>query len=59
MQGKELKNIDLFAQTGGMRTHWAKSFDVKVTDGKLVILFYRPGTRNVPEINGIEVIPTR
>jgi hypothetical protein len=55
VQDKELKDLDVFGETGGLNKALVKRFDVAVTGGKLSIVF----TANVqnPEINGIEIIP--
>jgi endoglucanase len=55
VQDKELKDVDVFAETGGLNKALVKTFDVAVIGGKLSIVF----TANVqnPEINGIEIIP--
>jgi endoglucanase len=55
VQDKELKDLDVFGETGGLNKALVKTVDVAVTDGKLKITF-TAGTQN-PEINGIEIIP--
>ncbi|HWE02583.1 MAG TPA: malectin domain-containing carbohydrate-binding protein [Tepidisphaeraceae bacterium] len=57
VQDKPIKNLDVFNESGGLRQAMIKSFPVKIGNGKLSILF-RPSGKNVPEINGIEIIPT-
>jgi alpha-galactosidase len=53
--GREFKDLDLFAKTGGIGRAYVESVPVEITGGKLEITF----TANVenPEINGIEIIP--
>jgi endoglucanase len=52
----EIKDLDLWAKTGGSNRAYVETAEVKVTDGKLDITF-TPKIQN-PEINGIEIIPS-
>ncbi|MEM7800004.1 MAG: malectin domain-containing carbohydrate-binding protein [Chloroflexota bacterium] len=54
VEGSQLQNLDIFAETGGLNIGLSKSFEVVVADNQLDIKF----SKNVqePEINGIEVI---
>lgn len=55
VEGKEIKDLDVFAKAGGARKAYVETVNVEVTDGRLDITF----TSNIdnPEINGIEIIP--
>jgi hypothetical protein len=55
VQGKEFKDFDPFAKTGGAARAYVETVPVEVTDGKLRITF-TPQIEN-PEINGIEILP--
>jgi len=55
VEGKEIKDLDVFARAGGARKAYIETVEVQVTDGKLDIAF-TPGAQN-PEINGIEILP--
>ena len=55
VQGREFKDLDLFAKTGGLQRAYVESVPVEITGGKLDITF-TPNIEN-PEINGIEIIP--
>jgi len=54
VQDKELKDLDIFAEVGFCKA-LLKTFDVSVSNGKLIIVF-TPNIEN-PEINGIEIVP--
>jgi hypothetical protein len=54
VQDKELKDLDIFAEVGFCKA-LVKTFDVSVSNGKLIIIF-TPNIEN-PEINGIEILP--
>ena len=56
VQDKDLKDLDIFAEVGFGKA-LVKTFDVSVTNGTLTIIF-TPNIEN-PEINGIEILPTR
>ncbi|HET6252220.1 MAG TPA: malectin domain-containing carbohydrate-binding protein [Tepidisphaeraceae bacterium] len=58
VQGIELKGINVFKETGGLRRALVKTFHVTVKDGNLAIGFTRTKD-DAPEINGIEVIADR
>ena len=55
VQGKEFKDFDIWAKTGGANRAYIETVPVEVTDGQFKITF----TSQVenPEINAIEVIP--
>jgi murein DD-endopeptidase MepM/ murein hydrolase activator NlpD len=55
VEGTDLGNIDIVAQTGGQRIAIVKSVTVDVADGQLNINFI-PSVQS-PAINGIEIIP--
>lgn len=55
VQGREFKDLDLFAKAGGLQRAYVESIPVDITGGKLDITF-TAGVEN-PEINGIEIIP--
>ena len=55
VEGKEFKDFDVWAKTGGAQRAYVETVNVDVTDGKLDIQF-TPNVEN-PEINGIEIIP--
>ena len=51
----EVKDFDLWTESGGAQKALVKTFTVNVTNGKLDITF-TPNIEN-PQINGIEIIP--
>jgi hypothetical protein len=55
VQGKEFKDFDIWAKTGGANRAYIETVPVEVTDGQFKITF----TSQVenPEINAIEIIP--
>lgn len=55
VEGKEFKDFDVWAKSGGALRAYVETVNVTVTDGKLDISF----TSNIenPEINGIEILP--
>jgi len=55
VEGKEIKDLDVFKEAGGANKAFVKPVDVAVNDGELNITF-KEGEQN-PEINGIEIIP--
>ncbi len=55
VQDKEVRDFDVWAESGGFESAIVKTFDVAVTNGKLTIVFI-PNIQN-PEINGIEILP--
>ncbi len=55
VEDKELKDIDVFKEAGGLNKALVKSVPVEVKDGKLDITFI--ANVQSPEINGIEIIP--
>jgi hypothetical protein len=55
VQDKEVRDFDVYAESGGFQRAIVKTFDVAVTNGKLTIVFI-PNIEN-PEINGIEILP--
>ena len=55
VEGKEFKDLDVFAKAGGALKPYIETVPVEVTDGKLDISF-TPNVEN-PEINGVEIIP--
>ncbi len=57
VQDKEVRDFDVYAESGGFERALVKTFDVTVTDGKLTIVFI-PKVEN-PEINGIEILQAR
>jgi hypothetical protein len=57
VQDKEVRDFDVYAESGGFQRAIVKTFDVAVTNGKLTIVFI-PNIEN-PEINGIEILPAR
>lgn len=56
VQGNEIRDYDVFSRAGGMRKALVERFHVTVTTGTLLVQFKHAG-KNVPEINGLEVIP--
>lgn len=55
VEGKELKDIDVFKEAGGLNKALVKTVDVEVKDSKLDITF--TPTAQSAEINAIEIIP--
>ncbi len=55
VQGKEFKDFDIWAKTGGANRAYIETVPVEVTKGELRIDF-KKGVEN-PEINAIEIIP--
>lgn len=55
VEGKEFKDFDPTAKSGGVRTAYVETVAVEISDGQLDITF-TPSVEN-PEINGIEIIP--
>lgn len=55
VQGREIKDFDVWAKAGGGLKAYVESIPVEVKDGNFKITF----TSNVenPQINGIEIIP--
>lgn len=55
VEGREFKDFDVWAKSGGLQTAYVETVIVTVADGKLDIAF----TSNIenPEINGIEILP--
>lgn len=55
VEGKEFKDFDVFAKSGGFARAYVETVPVEIADGQLDITF----TANVenPEINGIEILP--
>jgi hypothetical protein len=58
VKDQPLRDFDVFREAGGKFQAIVKTFHVKVSEGRLTILFHNTG-KNVAEINGIEVIPER
>jgi hypothetical protein len=55
VEGKAIKDFDVWAKAGGFAKAYVETVDVNVTDGKLDIKF-TPQVEN-PQINAIEIIP--
>ncbi|HEY9172161.1 MAG TPA: malectin [Verrucomicrobiae bacterium] len=55
VEGREFKDFDVWAKSGGFARAYVETVPVEITDGKLDITF-TPNIEN-PEINGIEIIP--
>jgi hypothetical protein len=55
IEGREFKDFDVWAKSGGFARAYVETVPVEITDGKLDITF-TPNVEN-PEINGIEIIP--
>ncbi len=55
VEGREFKDFDVWAKSGGLQIAYVETVNVNVADGKLDIVF----TSNIenPEINGIEILP--
>jgi hypothetical protein len=57
VQGKDFKDFDIFATTGGANRAYIETVEVDIKDGQLNITF-TPKVEN-PEINAIEIIPAK
>jgi hypothetical protein len=57
VEGKEFKDFDPFAKSGGFAHAYVETVPVEITDGTLDITF-TPNVEN-PEINGIEILPAQ
>lgn len=57
VEGKEFKDFDPFAKSGGYAHAYVETVAVEIKDGKLDITF-TPNIEN-PEINGIEILPAQ
>jgi hypothetical protein len=57
VEGKEFKDFDIFATTGGANRAYIETVEVDIKDGQLDITF-TPKVEN-PEINAIEIIPAK
>jgi len=55
VEGREFKDFDVWAKSGGFARAYVETVPVEISDGKLDITF-TPNVEN-PEINGIEIIP--
>ena len=55
VEGKEFKDFDAWAKSGGFARAYVETVPVEISDGILDITF-TPNVEN-PEINGIEIIP--
>ena len=55
VEGREFKDFDVWAKSGGFARAYVETIPVEISDGKLDITF-TPNVEN-PEINGIEIIP--
>ncbi len=55
VEGREFKDFDVWAKSGGALRAYVETVPVTITDGKLDIAF-TPGVEN-PQINGIEILP--
>jgi hypothetical protein len=55
VEGRNFKDFDVWARTGGHQRAYIETVPVEVSDGKLDITF-TPKVEN-PEINGIEILP--
>ena len=55
VQGKDFKDLDVWAKAGGFEKAYIETVPVDVTNGKLTVTF-TPNVEN-PEINGIEILP--
>ena len=56
VEGKEFKDFDVWAKTGGAQRAYVETVSVDIADGSLDITF-TPNIEN-PEINGIEIVPS-
>jgi hypothetical protein len=57
VEGKEFKDFDVWAKSGGFARAYIETVPIEITDGKLDITF-TPNIEN-PEINGIEITPAQ
>jgi endoglucanase len=58
VNGQTSDRFDVYAITGGKFKAMVKEFDIRVTDGNLLVRFAgAPGTHHATMINGIEMIP--
>jgi endoglucanase len=57
VEGTPIQNLDVFAEAGGPNTALVREVPVTVTDEKLDITFTLD--QQNPEINGIEIVPSR
>ena len=55
VEGKEFKDFDVWAKSGGFARAYVETIPVEIADGKLDITF--TSIVENPEINGIEIIP--
>jgi GH35 family endo-1,4-beta-xylanase/enterochelin esterase-like enzyme len=55
VQGREFKDFDIWAKTGGANRAYVETVPLEVADGEFKILFKRQIEN--PEINAIEIIP--
>jgi endoglucanase len=55
VEGREFKNFDVWAKSGGFARAYVETVPVEIMDEKLDIAFI-PNIEN-PEINGIEILP--
>jgi hypothetical protein len=55
VEGREFKDFDVWAKSGGFARAYIEPVPVEIADGKLDITF-TPNVEN-PEINGIEIVP--
>jgi enterochelin esterase-like enzyme len=55
VEGREFKDFDVWAKSGGFARAYVETVPVEIADGKLDITF-TPNVEN-PEINAIEIIP--
>ena len=57
IDGVQINDLDIFAETGGRNRALIKSISVAVNDGRLDIKFTPAPDKDCSEINGIEIIP--
>lgn len=57
VEGREFKDFDVWAKSGGFARAYVETVPVEIADGKLDISF-TPNIEN-PEINGIEIMPAQ
>ncbi len=57
VEGKDFKDFDIFAKTGGANRAYIETVEVEIKDGQLDITF-TPKVEN-PEINALEIIPAK
>ncbi len=55
VEGKDFKDFDVWAKSGGFARAYIETVNVEIADGKLDITF-TAGTEN-PEINALEILP--